>query len=291
MNPTARRSVELIPATPQRLWGAPAVVNFVLGGLGAGLYVAAALAARFQASPAVTVASALGPVLVLAGFAAVATEAGRPLRGLRVLARVRSSWMSRELVLGIAFAGLAALEFAAPARPPRIAAAAAAVALALAQGFIVRRARGVAAWDVGLVPLAFLFSALVSGTGLYLALEVVAGRPPGPGVLAGALLVVAAGLVVWLAYLGGSREDDFRRATATLRAGAAAVSIAGGGYALPFLLVAAALALPALAPAAALVAGVLMAAGQVQAKSALILRVAALRPITLISVKLRGSFS
>ena len=33
--------VELIPPAPQTLWGKPAVANFVLGGLGAGFYVAA----------------------------------------------------------------------------------------------------------------------------------------------------------------------------------------------------------------------------------------------------------
>jgi hypothetical protein len=37
---------------------------------------------------------------VLAGFAAVAGEAGRPLRGPRVLWKVRTSWMSRELWIG-----------------------------------------------------------------------------------------------------------------------------------------------------------------------------------------------
>src|SRR3972149_3283401 len=91
----AARSVELIPATPQRLWGKPAVANFALGGLGAGLYLAAVVEVWLGAPGAVNVASWLGPVLVLAGFVAVATEAGRPLRGPRVLTRLRTSWMSR----------------------------------------------------------------------------------------------------------------------------------------------------------------------------------------------------
>ena len=95
--------VELIPPQRQRLWGWPAVMNFVLGGLGAGWYAIALLAAGFEGSPAVTVASWAAPALVLAGFAAVASAAGRPQRGLRVLTRVRTSWMSRELALGGTF--------------------------------------------------------------------------------------------------------------------------------------------------------------------------------------------
>ena len=288
---TVPRTLHLLPPAPQRLWGAPAVVNFALGGLGSGIYLAAVLAARFDAAPGVTVASVLGPVLVLAGFAAVATEAGRPLRGLRVLARVRSSWMSRELVLGVVFTALAASELVAPAPTLRMAAAGAAVALALAQGFIVRRARGVVAWDVGVMPLGFLLSALVSGNGLFLVLELAAGRPPGAAALGGTLVVLLVGLIVWLAYLVWSREESFQRATQTLRAGAIAISIAGGGYVAPLLLLATALAVPAALVPAAAVAGVLMVAGQVHAKAALILQVATLRSITLTSVTLRGASS
>src|SRR5262245_57845524 len=119
---TTRGPVELIPATPQRLWGAPAVANFALGGLGAGFYATAVLAARFEASTTVSLAAWLGPLLVFAGFAAVATEAGRPLRGARGLARVRTSWMSRELVLGGVFAAAALAEWVTPSPTQRAAA-------------------------------------------------------------------------------------------------------------------------------------------------------------------------
>jgi len=75
---TMANPVELIPPTRQRVWGVPAVLNFALGGLGAGFYAAAALAAGLAASPAVTLASWLGPALVLAGFVSVAAEADVP---------------------------------------------------------------------------------------------------------------------------------------------------------------------------------------------------------------------
>mgnify|MGYP003584851341 CR=1 FL=1 len=43
-----RARLEMLPARPQTLWGWPAVVNFVLGGLGAGWYIVAVLAAGLE---------------------------------------------------------------------------------------------------------------------------------------------------------------------------------------------------------------------------------------------------
>ena len=77
--PTTRG--EMLPARPQTLWGWPAVVNFVLGGLGAGWYIVALLAAGLERSPGVALASWTAPLLVLAGFTAVAREAGEKLVG------------------------------------------------------------------------------------------------------------------------------------------------------------------------------------------------------------------
>lgn len=277
--------MELIPAVAQRVWGVPAVLNFALGGLGAGFYVAAVLAARLQASPTVAVAAWLGPALVLAGFAAVATEAGRPLRGARVLARVRTSWMSRELVLGGVFAAAALAEWLVPGPGPRATATVAALALVVAQGCILRRATAVPAWDVAVLPLLFVASALVSGAGLVLVAEAVDGGDTGGGVLTGALAVLVLGFVAWLTYVTWSDDPGFARPTAPLRGGPGAV-LGIGGYLLPALAIALALALPPLAPAAAL-GGVLMIAGQVWTKWLLILSVATLRPVTLGSLDLR----
>jgi DMSO reductase anchor subunit len=271
--------VELIPPVTQRVWGVPAVLNFVLGGLGAGFYAAAALAARLEASPTVALAAWLGPALVLAGFAAVATEAGRPLRGVRVLARVRTSWMSRELVLGGVFASAALAEWIAPGPAQRGAAALAALGLAAAQGFILRRGTAVPAWDVPVLPLLFGASALVSGAGLVLVVETAGGGVPGADALGGALAVVVLGLIAWLTYVTWSEEPAFARPTAPLRAAPGAV-LGIAGYLLPAAAIVLTVALPPAAPAAAL-GGVLMIAGQACTKWLLVLTVAALRPVTL----------
>jgi DMSO reductase anchor subunit len=275
---TTRAPVELIPPTPQRLWGVPAVLNFVLGGLGSGFYVAAALAASSETSATFGLAAWLGPALVFAGFACVATEAGRPLRGARVLARVRTSWMSRELVLGGIFAAAAFAEWMAPSPGQRAASVLAALALAAAQGFIVRRAKAIAAWDVPILPVVFVTSALVSGAGLVLVVEAARTGRPDSGLLGGALVVVIVGFVAWRAYLTWSEEPVFARPTEPLRGGPG-VTLSIVGYLVPAVALALTLALPL--PGLAGLAGVLMVAGQAWTKWLLILIVATLRPVTL----------
>jgi DMSO reductase anchor subunit len=274
------RPVELIPPARQAVWGRPAVANFVLGGLGAGLYVVAALAAGFQASPTLRIASWLGPVLVLVGFAAAAPEAGRPLRGPRVLARVRISWMSRELALGGVFAALAGADLTLGAPELRLLAAATAVLLALAQGFILQGARGVPAWSVPVMPPLFLTSALASGAGLLVLLEVARGRVS-PRLLGGTLVLLTLHLIVWWTYITWSRDEAFLGGVRALREGRGALAIVGAGYLAPSLLLALGVAVPALAPPLAAAGAGCVIVGQLYAKAGLVLRAGHLRPITL----------
>jgi DMSO reductase anchor subunit len=280
-NATMATRMEMIPARRQTLWGWPAVINFALGGLGAGWYLVAALAAGFAPSPGVTAATWAAPVLVLAGFAAVAGEAGRPLRGPRVLRRLGSSWMSRELLVGLAFVLLAAADLLFPLRRQRALASVAAVLLVLAQGFILRGARGITAWDVPVLPLLFLLSAFLSGAGAYLLAEVLAGRPPASPVVGAVLVLVVAAFAAWGRYLAWRPDETYRRAVAPLRDGRSLLAIDGAGHALPLLLGVSALGVPALAAPLLAVAGALLVAGQIYAKARLVLVAGQLRPITL----------
>jgi len=272
--------VELIPARRQILWGWQAVVNFTLGGVGAGLYGTAVLAAGFERTAAVVLASWLAPLLVLAGFAAVAGEAGRPLRGPRVLWKVRTSWMSRELWIGGAFVLLIAADFAFPLRIHRAQALAAAVLLALAQGMILRHSRGIAAWDAPIMPWLFLLSAAVSGSGAYMLLEVLAGRPVAPAAIEASLVLLVAALGLGRAYVFTPAGHAFRDATASLRDGRAGRVGVGVGTVIPLGALAVALASPAAAAPAAALAGLAMIAGQAHFKAELIVKAGLLRPIT-----------
>jgi DMSO reductase anchor subunit len=276
----------LIPVRPQRLWGAPAVANFAAGALGAGFYLAAAVTAHFRPAPALTLASWLGPALVLAGFLAVATEAGRPLRGPRVLARLSTSWMSRELWAGGAFAVLATAEFVVPGPGPRLLATLAAAGLVLAQGFMLRRARGVPAWNTPVMPLVSLVSAVVAGTGLLTLADVLAGgTPSGARLFAVIALALGAG-IVWLGYVTWYGDEASLSATRALREGGGAIAVVAGGYVFPLLVAAVGLIIPEAARIAAALAGTLMIAAQVQAKALVILQAGLLRPITVPHLRL-----
>jgi DMSO reductase anchor subunit len=266
--------VALIPETPQTLWRWPAVANFLGGGLGAGFYVGAAVAGRPAA------AAWLGPALVLAGFLAVATEAGRPLRGIRVLARLRTSWMSRELWLGGAFAVVAASEPLTHLPGQRLLASALALGYVLAQGLILRQARAIAAWSVPVLPLLFLTSALVSGAGLVLLVETLGGGLS-PRLLGGTLTLTTLDVVAWQVYLTWSREAAFRRGVQPLREGPLALAVVGAGHVGPLFLLALALTLPAASAVLAAAGALSLLAGQTAGKAGLILVVGRIRAITI----------
>lgn len=275
----------LIPASRQTLWGKLAVANFFLGGAGAGAYAVAALLARLEPAPLVRVASALGPLIVAAGFLAVALEAGRPLRGLNVFLRLGSSWMSREALAGAVFLLAAPLEFVKPLPAARAAAVAAALLLVVAHGFILARARGVAAWSMPLLPPLFAASGLVSGAGL---LGVVAAAAGGPdvGLALGTAGLVVASALLWIAYLAWPGDAAFRSAVRPLRDGRAVLGLFAVGHVLPLVLLAVGAAAPAAQPAAAALGGVGILAGQLQAKARLVLRAGALRPISISTLTL-----
>lgn len=278
---------ELLPAARQSLWGRLAAANFFLGGAGAGTYVVAAALSGFKFSPLLSGASVLGPGLILAGFLCVAAEAGRPPRGLFVLRKIGTSWMSRELWAGGAFVLAAATDLVRPHLGWRIAGTLAALLLVLAQGAILSRAKGVGAWNVPLMPSLFLVSALASGAGvLALALPLlgVAGVGELPRVMAG-LVVLSA--LVWAGYLAWPGDVAFRRATASFMVPSMVVGVFVAGHVIPLALLG--LAIEARVSLWSALAGVLVLLGQLQAKAWLILRAGELRPITIPSLRLRRS--
>ena len=285
----AVKPIDLLPSRPQTFWGWPAVLNFFLGGLGAGFYVVTVLAEGPDGRSAVmTLAAWLAPACVLVGFAAVAAEAGRPLRGPRVLLRVGTSWMSRELWLGGAFVALVLADGLRPLGPLRAGAAVAAFVLAIAQGFIVRGARGIPAWNVPVMPTLFGLSALVSGGGLYLVVAVSVRRVPSVPALAAVLMLLIGGVWMWVRYLTWSSEAAFTEAVAPLTRGREARLVVGAGLMAPLLLTAGAAAWPAVAAPALALAGILMVLGQLHAKARLVLTAGRLRPVTLVGLRIKG---
>lgn len=278
---------ELLPPTRQVLWGRLAVANFFLGGTGAGAYVVAAAASGLGRSPILTVASVLGPLLAIAGLLCVAGEAGRPLRGVRVLRMARSSWMSRELWAGGAFIVCAAADGFLPGIGFGIPGVFAALIFIGAQGAILAQARGVAAWDVPLLPFVFLTSGLAGGTGLLALVSPILGDGER------ALLVWAmASLILlsgwgWVSYLTWSGDSAFRHATRQLRRTPALAVVVGAGHLLPLCLLGVGRWFPDFAAGSLVLSGAGVLVGALAAKAALVLRAGQLRPVTISALGVR----
>lgn len=270
--------MDLLSSTRQTVWRGPAVANFTLGGMGGGLY-ALLTVLGLAGVPGPKWLLALGPLSVLAGFLAVAGEAGRPWRGLYALRNLRASWMSRELAAGLLFVLLAALDLLLPGPALRGLATLAGLALILCQGFMLSRARGVPAWSVPAMPLMALTSGLISGGGLLLLLT---GSLPafdtGPLRLP-LLTLLVVDTTLWLDYLHRPGGGPAARAVESLRSWRFLGLIVGIGRLLPMLLLVWGIVFPGPGSWATVGAGAAMLLGGVLQKRALILEAGWLIPI------------
>jgi phenylacetyl-CoA:acceptor oxidoreductase subunit 2 len=146
----------------QRHWDARAALNFMLGGTGGGLMIAAALAAAQGWAPIL-----LSLALVAAGLAAVWLETGRKLRALNVFFNPFTSWMTREAFAAVLLFALGAAALWRP-QPYLPAAALAALAFVWCQGRILYGSKGIPAWRAPQVVLLIVSTALAEGAGLCL---------------------------------------------------------------------------------------------------------------------------
>lgn len=142
-------------------WDARAALNFMGGGAGAGLMIAAALLGLSN------LAVVLALALVGGGLAAVWTELGKPLRALHVFYNPLTSWMARE-----SFAAVALFAFGIGAlflRPLLPVAALAAAAFLYCQVRMLQAGKGIPAWRATAVVPLVLATGLVEGSALALA--------------------------------------------------------------------------------------------------------------------------
>jgi len=180
----------------QAHWDARAAANFVCGGMGSGLVVAAALSgARGTALAASMVAGAL---LIGLGLASVFAELGRPLRAANVVRNPRTSWMSREALVA-PFLVASALAAAAGVADLAYVAAALALLFVYCQGRMVQAARGIPAWRAPLVPALFVVTGVAEGVGLWWLVAAFAGGSA-PWLLAVLAALVVARLALFRRY-------------------------------------------------------------------------------------------
>ena len=281
--------IQLIEARKQKVWGRPAVINFIMGGTAAGFYLLGNLVVMFHGCSYIVFQSfminLLPPVMVGLGFAYLSVEVGRPFRGYQVFRRGHISKMSQESIVGIAFIIFSISNWASPHPVLMLLAVAAAMGLIISQGLIVYGARAVTAWNVAIIPLLFITSGFSAGGGLMLiALK---GLTYGLCVPLIALICAFMNLVVWILYLNWSHDSDFRKATEALRSPKSLIITLGIGHLLPVfilssIMVASSIEIGVKVPdIATRLIGLSMIIGSVRQKAEIILKAGYHREITL----------
>jgi DMSO reductase anchor subunit len=191
---------------------------------------------------------AIGPV-VAAALAASLLHLGSPAGAWRVIVNVRSSWLSREVLLAILFAvcGAAFATLRALGHGPRglrtllaVATALSGVALVYAMAQVYR-VRTVPAWDTPLTTTSFFATTLLLGTlGVGSALVLFPGVPDAllPGPLRWIAVAAAAGFAAELAARGRGTLHGVRRILLLVGLALSVGLLLGAGHAPALLLVA-----------------------------------------------------
>ncbi len=268
----------------QTNWDFRAAFNFIFGGAGAGLLVAAAISGG--TGNALRIEILLGLALIGAGLVSVWFEIGRPLRAMNVGFNPFTSWMTREsYVAGLVFVlGLAAAWF--DSQPLALAAALGALAFAYCQGRILQGAKGIPAWRVPALIWLIFTTALAEGAGLFVALAALLDAPA-RGVLAYISLALIARALAWSIYRGSVAKGTVRAALVRLeRAGKILVQF---GTIAPLALVLVAWLAPEVARIALLLAGLAVIATGWQFKFVLITRAAYNQGFALPHLPVRGT--
>ncbi|HKI63480.1 MAG TPA: hypothetical protein VKA16_02520 [Burkholderiales bacterium] len=263
----------------QAHWDLRAAANFILGGTGTGLLLAAALAAP----PAWRWPLAAGMALIAAGLGAVWLEIGRKLRAINVLFNARTSWMTREAYVAVVVFALGLAGLALGRAPLAQAAALAALGFVYCQGRILFAAKGIPAWRTRGVVALIVTTALAEGGGLFVAAAIPAlGAPPTPWLIAFALVLVAR-VAAWSRYrtrLGSGPANAALEASGRI--------LIYAGTAAPLALLAIGLMLPALAPSADLLAGLAALGAGWRLKFVLVRRAAYNQGFSLPQLPVRG---
>jgi len=194
----------------QRSWDSRAACNFIGGGSGAGLLVAAA--AALLAGRPYWPAGILAIALIGFGLSMVWLEIGRPLRALNVFLHPQTSWMTREAILALPVLGFAALavlvdqrsaslpfQARVPIAIPASLAALLGLAFLYCQARILRACVGVPAWREPALQWVIIVTGIAEGLGLLLVLGIFGVTPPSWAVPAG-FLAVAARAGAWEHY-------------------------------------------------------------------------------------------
>ncbi|MDE2006039.1 MAG: phenylacetyl CoA [Rhodospirillales bacterium] len=265
-------------ARRQGHWDLRAAGNFIGGGAGTGLLLAAALSAAMGAAFRLPLTAGL--VLIAAGLSLVWLEIGRPWRALNVFFHPRTSWMTREGIMAGLTIPLGVAALATDARPLVLAAALAGCGFLVCQAGILRAARAIPAWRRRELAGVILAAGAAEGAGLALLLP---GAPR-----AVLILALAAGVAreaAWSVYrVASGRDPAAAGAVAAFAAPPARIARTAQWIGLVLL----ALAVVPGVPAFAMAGGVLAFLAGAAMKAVLITRAGFTRAIALPAIPTRG---
>jgi DMSO reductase anchor subunit len=234
------KSTTILQAGLQHVWGWPGIANFFLVGAGTGFYLVNFLEGMLHNESSAlsqhVPLGLLGPVLAILGFLALTTEAGQPMRGVHLFRHLRHAWLSRETLCWTLFVLSAILNWWIPRLFFQIIAVPAALVLMISQGFILYQMRAITTWNVPLMPLFFISSGFMSGSGVVMLIGgLTRSLLPLSAIIIG-IVALSANLCVWFLYLHSCRNTEFLKATEKLRRPFMAVTIVGLGHILPLVL-------------------------------------------------------
>lgn len=230
-------NIELIQSVRNEVWGWPAFINFLLGGIAAGFYLLSFLMELIQINTIKASEAAafklMAPMMVGIGFSVLSIEAGHPMRCYNLLRGIRSSWMSREIFTGSVFILSVTLDAFFPNPLLEIIATISAMGLITSHGFIFYRAKAIISWSVPLIPIHFLTSSLFMGVGFMLILATDGRFSFSASSTVISVVLITLNLSIWLIYLYGYRDAAFQKATEVLRKPGTLMLAVGIGHLIP----------------------------------------------------------
>jgi DMSO reductase anchor subunit len=196
---------DLLQAVRLQVWHWPAVINFTLSGAAGGFYLLnlffGELAVKLESPIQVAIYNLTAPLLVCLGFLIVAFEAGSPVKGIYLLNKLKTSWMSREVISGLAFICFATIILIFPHPVIKALAGAAVTGLLFSQGFLVYRCCAVTAWNEPTIPVHFFVSGACMGFALIMAWAPITRSHINIFLLFTGFILLSLNGAIWIVYL------------------------------------------------------------------------------------------
>ena len=193
---------EIIKATKQRVWGRIAVLNFVLGGSGAGYYILMVIITSLvkpENDHSNDYFKLIAPAVVGTAFLSLAFEMRFPKRILYLANNLKTSWMSRETIFGMSFIFLAVTDYFLPHTISKTVALCMACGYLICQSCVIYSAKAIPIWNTrASMPSIFLSSIYGGNAWLFLTQTYLLKNVY---VSIAVVISILANIIFWLVYI------------------------------------------------------------------------------------------